>query len=83
MDWGRQCAGWLTHLHTSEFPPRSTCAPTAIIPTGRCVVADLPRVAAILQRIAADVDELAAPVAWPTSARRLPSLTGGPNGGAG
>jgi len=24
-----------------------------------------------------------APAAWPTSARRLPSLTGGPNGGAG
>ncbi len=24
-----------------------------------------------------------APAAWPTSARRLPSLTGGPNGDAG
>jgi hypothetical protein len=39
-------------------------------------------VAAILQRIAADVDELAR-AAWPTSTRRLPSLTGGLNGGAG
>jgi hypothetical protein len=48
------------------------------------VVADLPRVAAILQRVATDVDELA-------RARRMADLgagavgpgTGGPNGGAG
>lgn len=34
-DWIRQYSGWLTQLHTSEYPRRSTCAPTAIILTGR------------------------------------------------
>jgi hypothetical protein len=39
-----QCADWLTHLHTQPYP---------------LVVLELPRVTAILERIPADVDELA------------------------
>ena len=35
VDWIRQCAGWLTHLHTSEYPRRSTCVPKAITLAGR------------------------------------------------
>jgi hypothetical protein len=59
VDWIRQCAGWLTHLHTSEFPPVVNLRPEGDHPDRAHVVADLPRVAAILQQIAADVDELA------------------------
>jgi hypothetical protein len=59
VDWIRQCAGWLTHLHASEFPPAVNLRPDGDHPDRALVVADLPRVAAILQRIAADVDELA------------------------
>jgi hypothetical protein len=57
--WLRQCAGWLTHLHTKEFPPAVNLRPEDDHPCRAHVVADLPRVAAILQRIVADVDELA------------------------
>jgi hypothetical protein len=57
--WIRQCASWLTHLHASEFPPAVNLRPDGDHPGRALVVADLPRVAAILQRIAADVDELA------------------------
>ena len=59
MGWLRQCAGWLTHLHTSEFSPAVNLRPDGDHPDRAHVVADLPRVAAILQRIAADLDELA------------------------
>jgi len=41
--WMRQRAGWLTHLHTKEFPRWSTCAPKAIIPTGRACWPACPR----------------------------------------
>jgi hypothetical protein len=44
---------------------------------------DLPRVAAIVQRIAADVDELARARRVADLGAATPSLTGGPNGGAG
>jgi len=59
VGWLRQCAGWLTHLHTRELPPAVNLRPDDDHPDRAHVVADLPRVAAILQRIAADVDELA------------------------
>ena len=59
VGWLRQCADWLTHLHTSEYPPAVNLRPDGDHPDRAHVVADLPRVAAILQRIAADVDELA------------------------
>jgi hypothetical protein len=57
--WLRQCADWLTRLHTSEYPPAVSLRPDGDHPGRALVVADLPPVAAIWQRIAADVDELA------------------------
>ena len=57
--WLRQCAGWLTHLQTREFPPAVNLRPEGDHPDRAHVMVDLPRVAAILQRVAADVDELA------------------------
>jgi hypothetical protein len=59
VGWLRQCAGWLTHLHTKGFPSAVNLRPEGDHPERAHVVADLPRVAAILNRIAADVDELA------------------------
>ena len=59
VDWIRQCADWLTHLHTREFPPAVNLRPESDHPDKAHVMIDQPRVAAILQRIAADVDELA------------------------
>jgi hypothetical protein len=59
VDWIRQCADWLTHLNTSEYPPAVNLRPDGDHPDRALVVADLPKVAAILRRIAADVDELA------------------------
>ncbi len=35
VGWIRQCADWLVHLCTSQYPRRSTCAPTAITPIRR------------------------------------------------
>jgi len=58
-DWLRQCAGWLTHRHTKGFPPAVSLRPEGDHPERAHVVAGLPRVAAILNRIGADVDELA------------------------
>ena len=59
VGWLRQCADWLTHLHTREFPPAVNLRPEGDHPDRAHVMVDLPRVAAILQRVAADVDELA------------------------
>ena len=59
VGWLRQCAGWLTHLHTKGFPSAVNLRPEGDRPERAHVVAGLPRVAAILNRIAADVDELA------------------------
>ena len=59
MDWIRQCAGWLTHLDASEYPPAVNLRPDGDHPERALMMADLPRVAAIVQRIAVDVDELA------------------------
>ena len=67
VGWLRQCADWLTHLHTRELPPVVNLRPKGDHPDRAHVVAGLPRVAAILQRIAADVDEL-------TRARRVTDL---------
>jgi hypothetical protein len=59
VGWIRQYAGWLAHLHTSEYPPAVNLRPDGDHPGRALVMVDLPRVAAILQRVAADVDELA------------------------
>ena len=59
VGWLRQCAQWLTRLHAGEFPPAVNLRPGGDHPERALVVVDLPRVAAILDRIAADIDELA------------------------
>ncbi|MGH3189120.1 MAG: hypothetical protein ACRDPY_41810 [Streptosporangiaceae bacterium] len=59
VGWLRQCADWLTGLHAGEFPPAVNLRPDNDHPERALVVAGLPRVAAILNRVAADIDELA------------------------
>jgi hypothetical protein len=59
VSWLGQCAGWLTRLHISEYPQAVNLRPDGDHPGRALVMAGLPRVAAILQRIAADVGELA------------------------
>ena len=59
VGWLRQCAGWLTRLHAGKVPPAVNLRPGGDHPERALVVVDLPRVAAILDRIAADIDELA------------------------
>src|SRR6266576_6901491 len=50
VGWLRQCAGWLTHLHTKGFPSAVNLRPEGDRPERAHVVAGLPRVAAILNR---------------------------------
>ena len=59
MDWLRQCAGWLAHLDADSYPPAVKLRPAADWPDRAIVAVDLARVAAVIGRIAADVDELA------------------------
>lgn len=59
VGWIRRCAEWLTHLHTQPYPPAANLRLADDWPDRSLVVVDLPRVAAILERIAVDVDELA------------------------
>ena len=68
MSWLRECAGWLTHLDADSCPPAVSLRPSADWPDRALVAADLARVAAVTDRIAADVDELA-------RARRARDLT--------
>jgi hypothetical protein len=57
--WLRQCAGGLTHLHANEYPPAVNLRPDGDYPGPHAGGGRPARVAAILPRIAADVDELA------------------------
>jgi hypothetical protein len=59
VEWLRRCAGWLHHLHVQTYPPVVNLRPASDWPDTAPVVADLPRIQAILERIATDVDELA------------------------
>jgi hypothetical protein len=59
VTWIRRCTSWLTHLHTQPYPPAVNLRPEGDHPERALVAVDLPRVAAILDRIAADIDELA------------------------
>ena len=68
MSWLRQCAGWLAHLDADSYPPAVNLRPSADWPDRAIVAVDLARVAAVIDRIAADVDELA-------RARRVQDLT--------
>ena len=59
MSWLRQCADWLAHLDADGCPPAVGLCPAADWPDRAVVAAGLARVRAVIDRIAADVDELA------------------------
>jgi len=59
VSWLRQCAGWLAHLDAESCPPAASLRPSADWPDRAVVAVDLARVRAVIDRIAADVDELA------------------------
>jgi hypothetical protein len=59
VSWLRQCAGWLAHLDADSYPPAVNLRPSAGWPDRAVVAVDLARVRAVIDRIAADVDELA------------------------
>jgi len=68
VDWLRQCAGWLRQLDEGGYPPAVNLRPAADWPDRAVVAVDLARVRAVIDRVAADVDELA-------RARRVQDLT--------
>ena len=68
VSWLRQCVDWLAHLDADSYPPAVNLRPSADWPDRAVVAVDLARVAAVIDRIAADVDELA-------RARRVQDLT--------
>ena len=57
----RQCAGWLAHLDldADSYPPAVNLRPSADWPDRAVAAVDLARVRAVIDRIAANVDELA------------------------
>lgn len=59
MSWLRQCADWLSQLDGGGYPPAVNLRPSADWPDGAIVAVDLARIAAVIDRIAADPDELA------------------------
>ena len=68
VSWLRQCAGWLAHLDADSYPPAVNLRPSADWPDRAVIAVDLAQVRAVIDRIAADVDELA-------RARRAQDLT--------
>jgi hypothetical protein len=67
VGWIRRCAEWLDHLDSKPYPPAANLRPEGDFPDTCAVPVRLPRVAAILRRIAFDVDE-------PARARRVRDL---------
>jgi hypothetical protein len=59
VEWLRQCAGWLRQLDGGGYPSAVNLRPAAGWPDRAVVTVDLARVRAVIDRIAADVDELA------------------------
>jgi len=59
VSWPRQCAGWLAHVDADSYPPAVNLRPSADWPDRAVVAVDLARVRAVIDRIAADIDELA------------------------
>ncbi|CAI7976509.1 conserved hypothetical protein [Frankia sp. Hr75.2] len=57
--WVRRCADWLAGLEAGGYPPAVNLRPAADWPDTAHVAVDLARVRAVLDRIAADLDELA------------------------
>lgn len=68
VDWLRRCAGWMTQLDHGTYPPATNLRPSADHPQRAIIGVDHDRLAAVLERIAADIDELA-------RARRVADLT--------
>ncbi len=67
VSWLRRCAGWLSDLGADSYPPAVNLRPAADWPDRAIVAAGLPRGAAVIDRIAADVDD-------PARARRIQDL---------
>jgi AcrR family transcriptional regulator len=59
VSWLRQCADWLAHLDADSCQSAVNLRPSADWPDRAVVAVDLARVRAVIDRIAADVDELA------------------------
>jgi hypothetical protein len=59
VSWLRECADWLRQLDGGGYPPAANLRPSADWPDRAIVAVDLVRVRAVIDRIAADVDELA------------------------
>jgi hypothetical protein len=59
VSWLRQCAGWLAHLDAESYPPAVNLRPAADWPDRAIAAVNLARVAAVIDGIAGDVDELA------------------------
>jgi len=59
VDWLRQCAGWLRQLDGGRLPAGGQPAPGRRLADRAVVTVDLARVQAVIDRIAADVDDLA------------------------
>ncbi len=59
VSWLRRCADWLAHLDADSCPPAVNLRPSADWPDRAIVAVDLARVRAVIDRIAADLDELA------------------------
>jgi hypothetical protein len=59
VSWLRQCADWLAQLDADSYPPAVNLRPSADWPDRAVVAVDLARVRAVIDRIAADIDELA------------------------
>ena len=59
VGWLRQCADRLRQLDGGGYPPAINLRPSADWPDRAVVAVDLARVRAVIDRIAADVDELA------------------------
>jgi hypothetical protein len=55
--WVRQCAQWIDHLEAKPYPPAANLRPEGDFPDTCAVPIRLPGVAAILRRIAFDVEE--------------------------
>ncbi len=55
VTWPRQCADWLAHLDADSYPPAARTRTAADWPDRAVVAADLARVRAVIDRIAADM----------------------------
>lgn len=59
VGWLRRAAGWLVQLDAGGYPPAVNLRPDVDWPASAVVAVNLARVAAVLDRIASDVEEFA------------------------